>query len=697
MVITPKSENLAETGQSPEKGNHTYIVIPRRRYVILIKSVFICSMGRKTFSLANKLCAIPLLLPCAVFSQTAERDSLLLQLQKQPQDTNRVKTLYHLAKYYEKNNLDSATFYLGKLRPLAKELSYKLGEYLYYERTVVVSFTNGDHQKALRESEAGLAIARELNNPGFESVMLNMMAICYQYLGKFHEQLDYALQAQKKAAQAKDTVKMVQLYHTLSNAYSSLGQPRKALDAGLTGVRLRKEYGVTAGYVNRLYAGIAQDYETLGMVDSALYFYDKAIASSKELNDRFAEGTIYKFITHFYSSIGRYDKMREMAEQSLLLSKELKSRQLESSAYYSLAAAHYFTGNNKSAKEYIDQSMAIAEEDSITLQLQDGYRLLSYIAAREGDFPLSTKAQAKADSLQQKNLNEEVAKSAADLEKKYETEKKEAQITLQQATIRQKNTLNYILLGGAAAGLVIALLSYLNYRNKQQLQQQRINELETEKQLLATQSLLKGQEDERSRLAKDLHDGLGGLLSGVKLQLGAMKGNLILSEENGRSFNLALLKLDESISEMRRVAHNMMPEALLNMGLQQALQDYCDGLSDGQPFKIHTEFHGLEQRMQPSVEIVLYRIVQELLNNAVKHSQATDIVAQVIRQNDDLSITVEDNGKGFDVQTLDQFRTAGFRNIQSRVNYLHGQVDIMSTPGKGTSVHIDCLIEHHEQ
>jgi len=657
-------------------------------------------MGRIALFWRNNLSAriIPLLLvPCCLPAQTKERDSLLANLQTQANDTNQARTFYHLAKYYEKSNLDSAKYFLDKLRRLAKELSFKRGEYLYYERMAVVSFTNGDHQKALRESAAGLTLARELNNPGFEIAMLNMMSICYQYLGKFQEQLDYALQAQVKAEQARDTAKMVQLYISLSNAYSNLNLHRKSLDAGLTGVRLRSEYRITEGYPNRLYAGIAQEYQAMGMPDSAVYFYDKALVSSKELNDKFAEGTIYKFITHFYSSIGKYEKMREMAEQSLALSKEVKSRQLEASAYYSLASAHYHTNSNAQARTFIDQALAISLEDSMQGQTQDAYRLLSYIAARAGDLSLSATAQVKADSIQQAALNEEVAKSAADLEKKYETEKKESQISLQQVTIRQQHTLNYILFGGVAAAAIITLLIWLNYRNKQKLQQQRINELETEKQLLATQSLLKGQEDERSRLAKDLHDGLGGLLSGVKLQLGAMKGNLILSEENGRSFNLALLKLDESISEMRRVAHNMMPEALLNMGLQQALQDYCDGLSEAQPFTIYTEFHGLEQRMEPSVEIVLYRIVQELLNNVVKHANATRIVAQVIRQLNEVSITVEDNGKGFDVKTLEQLRTAGLRNIRSRVNYLHGQLDIQSEPGKGTSIHIDCLIDYHEQ
>jgi two-component system, NarL family, sensor kinase len=97
--------------------------------------------------------------------------------------------------------------------------------------------------------------------------------------------------------------------------------------------------------------------------------------------------------------------------------------------------------------------------------------------------------------------------------------------------------------------------------------------------------------------------------------------------------------------------------------------------------------------MPSSTEIVVYRIVQELLNNAVKHSGATTILAQVIRQGDNLSITVEDNGKGFDISQTDITRGAGLANVKARVDYLKGKMDLKSTPGKGTSVHIDCITE----
>ena len=279
-------------------------------------------------------------------------------------------------------------------------------------------------------------------------------------------------------------------------------------------------------------------------------------------------------------------------------------------------------------------------------------------------------------------------------------EKKESKIAqleadrkLQQLSIQKKNMLNYILISGAVVLLVVSLLSYRNYKQKQKLQQQRIAELETQQQLTATEAVLKGEEQERTRLAKDLHDGLGGMLSGIKYSFNNMRGNLVMTPDNAQAFERSMDMLDSSIKEMRRVAHNMMPEALMKLGLQQALQDYCDGLSESQPFALNSEFHGLDKRMEPATEIVVYRIVQELLNNTVKHSGATTILAQVIRNDNSLSITVEDNGKGFNMDDATIDRGMGLKNIQSRVDYLKGQIDIKSAEGKGTSVHIDCLIE----
>ena len=287
---------------------------------------------------------------------------------------------------------------------------------------------------------------------------------------------------------------------------------------------------------------------------------------------------------------------------------------------------------------------------------------------------------------------------------RYQSDRKEKQITqleqekkIQNLSIRQQSIINYVLLGSLLALLIIGLLAYRYYRNKQiilkqteELQSQRIKELEKEKQLISMNSLLKGQEEERSRMARDLHDGLGGMLSGVKLSLEAMKGNYLISEDNAKLFTRALEQLDSSIGEMRRVAHNMMPEALVKLGLKQAVQDYCEGVNESNQLKVNCEIHGLEKRLDPTTEIIVYRIIQELLNNIVKHAQASEALVQVMRQEDRLSITVEDNGKGFDPTSVSATHGAGLNNVRSRVDYLKGEMDLRSEPGKGCSIHIEC-------
>lgn len=179
-----------------------------------------------------------------------------------------------------------------------------------------------------------------------------------------------------------------------------------------------------------------------------------------------------------------------------------------------------------------------------------------------------------------------------ELETKYQTQRKADSILvltknnqIQQLSLHKRKILNQTLFAGIALLLLIGILIYRNLRHRHRileqegmLHTQRIHELEKEHQLIAAQSLMKGQEEERGRLAKDLHDGVGGLLSGVKLSLSTMKGNVILSEENAAAVDTIIGQLDNSITELRRVSHNMMPEALIKYGLKEALENYCESI-----------------------------------------------------------------------------------------------------------------------
>jgi signal transduction histidine kinase len=213
---------------------------------------------------------------------------------------------------------------------------------------------------------------------------------------------------------------------------------------------------------------------------------------------------------------------------------------------------------------------------------------------------------------------------------------------------------------------------------------------ESDKKLV--QTLLENQqivETERSRLAKDLHDGLGGLLSGIKLTLNSVADKV--NEKNTLLFNKANNQLDNAISEMRRVAHNMMPEALLKFGLGEAIQDYCDGINESNLVKMKYTQIGSLQSLDKSAEIVLYRIIQELTNNALKHAVAKNIFIQINKHSKGFTITIEDDGKGFDY-TASAGGGQGLKNVQSRISYLKGSYDIKSEKGNGTSINIEIPI-----
>jgi signal transduction histidine kinase len=150
--------------------------------------------------------------------------------------------------------------------------------------------------------------------------------------------------------------------------------------------------------------------------------------------------------------------------------------------------------------------------------------------------------------------------------------------------------------------------------------------------------------------------------------------------------------LDSSIQEMRRVAHNMMPEMLIKYGLDTALKEFCDEIDRTGIIHVNYQSVGVtDMGLENSTAVIVYRIVQELVNNTLKHAHAKNLLIQLHQsvQEKLLAVTVEDDGNGFDTERLKQSDGMGWRNIQNRVEFLKGKVDILSSPGKGTSVMIE--------
>lgn len=194
-------------------------------------------------------------------------------------------------------------------------------------------------------------------------------------------------------------------------------------------------------------------------------------------------------------------------------------------------------------------------------------------------------------------------------------------------------------------------------------------------------------EQERIRMARELHDGLGSMLSGIKHSFSALNNEIEMDADRKKRFEYSIEKLDNSITELRAVSHNLFSAELLEEGLDKATKNYCNAVSTTSGIKINVETI-FEQPVEMNSQFAfqVFRVIQELVQNIIKHSQATEALVQLSFNEGMLAITVEDNGRGFEQQAAKQQQGIGLKNVESRLKMLHGHLDIKSHPGRGTSV-----------
>ena len=550
------------------------------------------------------------------------------------------------ARYIDsRNSLDTAVLnYKRSNHPNAK-----LWEANAYGDIANILKVQNNFEECVQYNLKSISIFEQLNLPDKLVVRYCNLSAVFGDLEEYTKQEEYAQKAVKISQKTRGKSNLFISYFMLTN---SLTRQEKYNDAKtfLDSAKIYADENANVDIVFSYYLIAAQVFRKLGNFDSAAYYFQKSYSVSEKNN--------YAY--------GKAESLLQLGAVSILQKK------------YS------------EAENYLLNGIKQAESIGYFNVLDDGYKYLSDIYGVTGRYKLAYEYFQKYKEASDSAISLESKKYATELEKKYESEKKDKQIVIQQSQLQKRKIMNYVLLGSAAVLLIISFLTYRNYDQKKKLQQQRIIELETEKKLTATEAVLKGEEQERTRLAKDLHDGLGGMLSGIKYSFQTMKGNLIMTPDNQQAFERSMDMLDSSIKEMRRVAHNMMPEALVKFGLDTALKDFCNDISQSGALKVNYQSMGLEDAViDQTTGITIYRIVQELLNNTMKHAAAKTAIVQVSKTGGLLSVTVEDDGKGFDTSILKQSKGIGWSNIQHRIEFLKGKLDVNSQKEKGTSVLIE--------
>lgn len=640
------------------------------------------------------------LLVCFVLpAQTPVLDSIKKAIAKHPQpDTVKVGMMMDYVIAANNENTSELLPYINEMLAISKKLDYRKGIRWGYSSSQLYYSDRGDFANSMRYADSAFALLEKDTGTQAKvslAFLHNNVGGDYLKMGDYEQAISHLTKAAEMLEKHQPR-NVASVYSTLSEVYEKLQQPDKALAYDEKAIAAAKKSGnkssIAKRYVN--YAGRFINAKDFNRAEAVLNRVQPLVL---ELKESFLFVFYYQNRGYVAQSKKRYDEAIANFRKAYgyALANDDKYQQL--SVLNPLAETLLEAGRLSEAKTVTDSLLA----QSLRYQMRFGqlhaYTNLARLSMAGGDYKSATAYLTKKIELADSISSTETKEKVAMLETRFRVQQKDNEIKLlqgekevQRLSLYQKDLFNNISVGGLAAMLVISVLTYRNYRHRQKIQQQRIVELETEKQLAATEAVLKGEEQERTRLAKDLHDGLGGMLSGIKYSFSNMKGNLVMTPENAQAFERSMDMLDSSIQEMRRVAHNMMPEALVKFGLDTAVQDFCNDVNQSGALKITYQSIGLDGvELEQTKAITIYRIVQELLNNTMKHAGAKEALVQVSRNNGVITITVEDDGKGFDPAVLNQSKGIGWCNIQSRIEFLKGKWDVHSQPGLGTSVNIE--------
>lgn len=553
----------------------------------------------------------------------------------------------------------------------------------------------------------------------------------------------YAIKYLEYAQKINDSIRQGIAYYYIANANFQLNKFSNAIENYL----ISSVYFEELGEKQRLpsvYSSIGSVYEKQGEADLALQYFNQTIALSKENEDlrRLAIGQanaasiygdhkndidkaielllasianidkymekgagqnnwVYKYLSecnlgNFYRKSAQYDKAKETYEGLIEKVDAASNTMIYYTALGGLGQVNLQQGNTKEALSILTTAYDKFEEgnfqESVYDILPDLIKAYEKEAQPEKALVLFKKYNILKDSVNDKKLNE----SLNDAMQRYESEKKERKIAQQELVIikrdKQRKFIIYLLvtLGIILIGTYLFFKKRLKYQKmiaSQEviLKEKELKEVEQKNLLISMNSMIEGQESERLRIAQDLHDSLGGLLSTVKAHFTVLKGCMLdqsTIEMREKTANL----IDESCMEVRRISHNMIPHSLSISGLVGTLEDMVEYLTQ-QGYEATLEIRALPE-LPKNKEVMIYRLVQEIFSNIQKHAGAKTILLQLIGYEDQVHLMIEDDGVGFEYEYAFAKAGLGIKSINSRVEILKGTIHWDSQPEEGTCITI---------
>lgn len=567
---------------------------------------------------------------------------------------------------------------------------------------------SGDYKTAVSETQKTIELLKELKMENGLAASYNILALGYKNLGNYPKAMESFLECLRYAEKMDDTQQEANAYQNIATLYVLQKEYKKATENLDRAADLYRELGDDDGVLVTLfnYASILKEQ---GKYDAAREHFKTVLDYREKEGNKAVIAYINMNLSQMLVKENKYKEAVISLKKTLSLLKEVDFKSDMVIILNDLGLCESKLGHTKQAISYFEQALEMGEEQSIRQYKSDIYKNLSQLYQDEGDYKKALAFYEKGVSTlsQQNSLDKE--KYVAELQERYETQLKETRIDLlekeqklgeaelQKAELTVKR--QRIIRNAFIAGFVLVLISLLILRHQyfkrlkvqQELSMQReenadqkINQMIKDYRLSAVEKYQQGQDEERARLAREIHDGIGSDLAGIKIAF----EHYIEDQQEKPQTKRILTAINNACTDVRGLSHQLHPPAFAALGFTNFLSDFIDQISKSTTIDFQTFFYPEEDinQLPDALLADVYRVVQELVNNILKHAEATNAEVQLTKHEDHLNIVVNDNGKGFHEHKK---QGIGLRNIKERLQKMKGSLDIDSSASSGTSITID--------
>jgi len=620
-------------------------------------------------------------------AQASVPDSLLQLLPFAKADTNAVNLYIELGEYYlNAGDLKLSSEYQLKARNLSRQLNYLHGLYYSSDYYSIILAKQGLYDSAVVVNKETMEIALKHSDDYQAAIEKWNIGAHYGYKGYNETAMVYFIESLDYFKKANRLTEIGELYNEIQVVYIRMNNYKEAIVYGEKALEILPD-SLSKSYAYNL-LNLSVNYYSLypPQNEKALAYLQKVLHIAALNKNACLEAEAYNCIAIVYLQTNRMDESETYYLKALRFFTEDNYPKDFCIANIGLAKIAMFRNNLKEAEARARKNLAISHEHGIRREERNALSLLWELSVARKDWLGRNRYKASVDSIQTAVVNETMLHAVEDSKIEHETEKKEMQITMLE---REKLLILWIGITGVIVLLSGVATLFFVWRwtvQKKRLSEQKVKQLQQENQLVAAQALLDGETQERARLARDLHDGIGSILAAAKYNLSDINKTNALGDIELERFTKSMSLLDDAMREMRLIAHHLMPETLVNYGLKSSIADFCSSLPH-----VKFTYYGDESRLNPKMEVMIYRIMHELVSNALKHSGASKILVDIVRYDDNIALTVQDNGCGFD--SAAESKGMGLQNIRTRVAAYNGNLFIDTKLGVGTEINIELKIK----